>query len=166
MNRAKTAYIVFMVTVVHGIIALLFLRGIPHISIKHIDGFIIYSSGIWLFLSSAFYCIMQILIIEKNKIKHCIFALVFGCISVLFKSLLDFLQAQAGSLFDRLIATTILDEISTFIFGILLMSVLFFVVGKHKWRKDWKKRIAKPITMIAVLIIVYLCMWFNNFYEF
>lgn len=167
MNRAvKTAGIVFLATLIHGIITLTYLSGIPYVSIRYIDSRNICAVTIWFFLTAIFYLVMSKLVIRnKNKIKPYLFAVLFGVICIFLKALLDFFCLKAGFLFERFIATTLLDEITTFVFGIVVMCLLFLVIGKRKLQRNWKE--AKyPATAVIALVVVYIYKWIANLHEF
>lgn len=167
MKTIKIYIIVFMVTVVHGIIALLFLRGIPYISLRYVDKYIICSAAIWYILTTSFcYIVNRYVVFTKNKIRLYILPALFGIFATALKAVLDFLQSELGYLFERIIVTTILDEITIFVFGIIMMCFLFLVIGKQRMRSDWKKVAKVPIIIVATLVGIYTCVWFYYLHDF
>lgn len=166
MKEIKANVIVLSVTVTHGVFALFLMRGIAHISVMYFDRLLVYSSMLWIFISSAFYLTIQVVLHKKNILREIVFAIIFGIVSTCFKALLDFLQAKIGLVVVGLCSSIVLDEICTIVYGVALMSVLFFVVGKQKIQKDWKKAIRTPSIVLLIILGVYTVFWLSNLYNF
>lgn len=162
MNIIKSYRNIFFTTLIHGCFTWIFLKGIPHISIKYFDILLLYSTMLWFLLSGIYYYTIQVFIFNKDdKWKQCIYAIVFGVIGTCLKAGMDFIQTEIALQFSAMSAP-IFDQISTVIYGAIWMCFLFFVVGKQKYKGNWK-RIKSPIIIIVIIFLIYTIFWINGF---
>lgn len=163
-NKEKEYISIVIITLLHGIYTYCALGKIPHISFAVFDNISICAFFLWMIYSACLYLIVQRWIIQTDSIKRqCIWSVVFGVISAFIKGGIDFGIGKIGDYLQSVIKSVCLDEVTTFIFFILLTYVLFGVIAQK--RIHCKKNIRLPLCVLIAIVMCYIAFVCNYLWQ-
>lgn len=154
MNRGIDFLEVCITTIVFGAVTYLTI-GTPHISFIDWDYISIIAFVLWTFYGTVLY-----LVVQKRKMgigRLCLQAVLFGLLTAVAKGIIDFVEAILTANLKSMIMIKVvcIDQIVTFVFGILLMFFLHVVVAKKRilFRVP---NVSVPLALLITTLGVYI----------
>ena len=155
-SKYKEYSCIIIMTIVHGIFTYRFLGSMPYISLDVFEGASIKAFIMWLVYNTILYIALQKWVaLEKIKWKHGVYAIIFGGISTLIKGCIDLGVGKWSAKSEGVIKIAYIVQITTIIFGILLISILFKFIAQRKICFNIKK-VKVPLIIIIIILCSYM----------
>lgn len=164
-NKEKEYLGIVIITLLHGIYTYIDLGGMPYIAFGILSRINISTFLMWVTYGLVLYLITQMWIIQANiTVKHWVLAVVFGGMTAITKGSIDWIVEKLRISYNSVITIAYTDQITTILFGILLIVVLLIVVAKRKIYFDIK-RIKVPMCILIITVMSYVAFVLNYLHQ-
>lgn len=164
-NKEKEYVGVIIITLLHGIYTYIDLGGMPYIAFGILSRINVSTFIMWVIYGLVLYLITQMWIIQTNiTVKHCVLAIVFGGMTAIIKGSIDWIVEKLRISSNSVIKIAYTDQITTIVFGILLMVVLLLFIAKRKIHFDIK-RIKVPMCILIITMLSYVAFVLNYLHQ-
>lgn len=164
-NKEKEYLGIVIITLLHGIYTYIDLGGMPYIAFGILSRITVGAFVMWVIYGMVLYLITVMWIIQANTtVKHCVLAVVFGGMTAIIKGSIDWIMGKLQIFSNSVITIAYTDQITTILFGILLMVVLLIVVAKRKIHFDIK-RIKVPMCILIITVMSYVAFVLNYLHQ-
>lgn len=161
----KNEYIcIISATVLHGLVTYLKLGSMPHIALEYIDKISITAFCLWAIYGAILYIVAQKWVKEEKSRINFIKAVVFGFCTAITKGIIDFIVARLTLKIESVMLLVVIDGVETFIFGMLLISVVICFWGKKRIICMFDKFMVE-LTLVGVTILLYVIMLGSYFWQ-
>lgn len=152
-SKYKEYSCIIIMTIVHGIFTYRFLGSMPYIAFGILSKVTISAFFMWVIYGITLYLITQKWVMQNNiTVRCCIRTCGFGIIVAIIKEGFDLVVEKSRGLSASVIKIVVTDQITNFVFGILLIVFLFLVVAKRRVSFSKKSVRAPFCTVIAILV--------------
>lgn len=160
-NKEKEYLGIIIITLLHGIYTYVGLGGMPYIAFGILSKITIGAFCVWMIYGMVLYLITQKWIIQVDiTARHCVIAIVFGGITASVKGSIDWVVDKLQIFLKSVIKMAYIDQITTILFGMLLMIVLIVFVAKRKIHFDIK-RVKVPMCILIITVLSYVALVMN-----
>ncbi|WP_143524498.1 hypothetical protein [Roseburia sp. 499] len=164
-NKEKEYLGIIIITLLHGIYTYIDLGRMPHISFGIFDRISVGAFVMWMIYSMFLYVIVQMWMNQTHNIlKQSIIAILFGAISATVKGGLDLGVTKLSDYLQSIIKLAYIDQITTILFGMLLMTFLIVFVAKRKIHFDIK-RVRVPMCILIITALSYIAVVINYIHQ-
>lgn len=164
-NKEKEYLGIVIITLLHGIYTYIDLGGMPYIAFGILSRITVGAFVMWVIYGMVLYLITVMWIIQANTtVKHWVLAIVFGGMTAIIKGSIDWTMGKLQIFSNSVITIAYTDQITTILFGILLMVVLLIVVAKRKIHFDIK-RIKVPMCILIITVMSYVAFVLNYLHQ-
>lgn len=164
-NKEKEYLGIIIITLLHGIYTYIELGRMPHISFGIFDRISVGAFVMWMIYSMILYVIVQMWMNQTHNIlKQSIIAILFGTISATVKGCLDLGVTKLSDYLQSIIKLAYIDQITTILFGMLLMTFLIVFVAKRKIHFDIK-RVKVPMCILIITVLSYIVVVINYIHQ-
>ena len=164
-NKEKEYVGIIIITLLHGIYTYIDLGRMPHISFGIFDRISVGAFVLWMIYSIFLYMIVQGWMIQTDEIlKQSIFAILFGITSATVKGCIDLGVTKLSDYLQSIIKLAYIDQITTVLFGMLLMTVLIVFIAKRKIHFDIKT-IKVPMCILIITVLSYVAVVINYIHQ-
>lgn len=132
-NRNKEYISIALLTLFQGIFTYKFLGGMPYIAFGIWSKVTVSAFLMWMIYGTVLYFIAQKWVMKCNiTVKSSVRALGFGIGIAVIKGGFDFVVEKCRGLSASVVEIVLTDQITNFLFGILIIMILFLVIAKNK----------------------------------
>ena len=164
-NKEKEYLGIIIITLLHGIYTYIDLGGMPYIAFGILSRITIGAFLMWMIYGMVLYLITQMWIVQVDiSVIHCVIAIVFGGITAVAKGSIDWVAEQVQSVLNSVIKMAYIDQITTILFGMLLMTFLIVFVAKRKIHFDIK-RVRVPMCILIITVLSYIVVVINYIHQ-